>query len=87
MWLYGTTFQLTNKQALTRQLTKYVRNGEGRGTEKDPDKSESTHTHTHTYRFFQQNPWREPMTAGTRAAAKKNLSDYEETTTSFYTAM
>lgn len=47
----------------------------------------SPHTYTHTHRFFQQNPWREPMTAGTRAAAKKNLSDYEETTTSFYTAM
>lgn len=31
-------------------------------------KSEYTHTHSSRFFFFQQNPWKEPMTAGTEAA-------------------
>lgn len=38
-----------------------------------------THTHTHSSRFIQQNPLKEPMTAATEAANKKNILNYETT--------
>lgn len=58
----------------------YVRDGGGRGSEKEIKTEIWVHTlsHTHSSRFFQQNPWKEPMTAGTEAADKKNISNDEE---------
>lgn len=54
------------RQAVFNQTANNVRNGDER------PKSTHAYTHGHTHfchssRFFQQNPWKEPMTAGTEA--------------------
>lgn len=49
------------------------------GRKRDKDRNLRTYTHTHThsavgFSFFQQNPWKGPMTAGAEAADKKKTS-------------
>lgn len=67
LWLYGTTFhssyQTSSFQPDSQQtMLEMVMKDQNQHTH-----THKTHTLCHSSRFFQQNPWKEPMTAGTEA--------------------